>query len=219
MKGTATLSTRQRRILAVIRDFTSEYGYPPTIRQIGEAVGISSTSVVSYNLSVLQRKGYLARDREVSRGLRLVGDEGAEELAGRTVTVPVLGVIAAGEPIPIPDGDFGQIDADTLSLPEDIVADSDRVYALEVRGTSMIDALIDDGDIVIMRHQQTAENGDMVAAWLKDEKATTLKRIYWERDRSLVRLQPANPLMDPIYVHPDDLEIQGRVVGVIRRLA
>jgi len=106
-----------------------------------------------------------------------------------------------------------------VSLPDDIVTDPDRVYALEVRGTSMIDALIDDGDIVIMRHQQTAENGDMVAAWLKDEKATTLKRIYWERDRSLVRLQPANPLMDPIYVHPGDLEIQGKVIGVIRRLA
>jgi repressor LexA len=219
MKDTASLSSRQRRILIVIRDFTAEYGYPPTIRQIGEAVGISSTSVVSYNLSVLQRKGYLTRDRDVSRGLRLVEDRDAEDQIGRAVVVPMLGVIAAGEPIPIPDGDFGQVDADTVSLPDDIVTDPDRVYALEVRGTSMIDALIDDGDIVIMRHQQTAENGDMVAAWLKDEKATTLKRIYWERDRSLVRLQPANPLMDPIYVHPGDLEIQGKVIGVIRRLA
>ena len=135
------------------------------------------------------------------------------------MSVPLVGAIAAGEPIPIPDGDFAQIDADTLNLPSDIVPDAEGVYALEVRGTSMIDALINDGDIVIMRHQQTAENGDMVAAWLKDEKATTLKRIYWERNRSLVRLQPANPLMDPIYVHPGDLEIQGRVIGVIRRLA
>lgn len=223
MKGTGTLTPRQRRIIMVIRDFTAEYGYPPTIRQIGEAVGISSTSVVSYNLSVLQRKGYLTRDRDVSRGLRLVEDEDAEDLAprgeGHTVSVPLVGAIAAGEPIPIPDGDFAQIDVDTLNLPSDIVPDAEGVYALEVRGTSMIDALINDGDIVIMRHQQTAENGDMVAAWLKDEKATTLKRIYWERNRSLVRLQPANPLMDPIYVHPGDLEIQGRVIGVIRRLA
>jgi repressor LexA len=223
MKGTGTLSSRQRRILMVIRDFTAEYGYPPTIRQIGEAVGISSTSVVSYNLSVLQRKGYLTRDRDVSRGLRLVEDRETDELETRpesaAVSVPLLGAIAAGEPIPIPDGDFAQIDADTLHLPTDIVPDAEGVYALEVRGTSMIDALINDGDIVIMRHQQTAENGDMVAAWLKDEKATTLKRIYWERDRSLVRLQPANPLMDPIYVHPGDLEIQGKVIGVIRRLA
>ena len=223
MKGTGTLSSRQRRILMVIRDFTAEYGYPPTIRQIGEAVGISSTSVVSYNLSVLQRKGYLTRDRDVSRGLRLVEDQDTEDLAARAVglavAVPILGAIAAGEPIPIPDGDFSQIDADTLSLSTDIVPDAEGVYALEVRGTSMIDALINDGDIVIMRHQQTAENGDMVAAWLKDEKATTLKHIYWERDRALVRLQPANPLMDPIYVHPGDLEIQGKVIGVIRRLA
>lgn len=222
MKGTSTLSTRQRRILAVIRDFTAEYGYPPTIRQIGEAVGISSTSVVSYNLTVLQRKGYLTRDRDVSRGLRLVEDQEGDDLAERTqvtaVAVPLLGAIAAGEPIPIPDGDFAQIDADTLNLPTDLVPDTEGVYALEVRGTSMIDALINDGDIVIMRHQETAENGDMVAAWLKDEKATTLKRVYWERERSLVRLQPANPLMDPIYVHPDDLEIQGKVIGVIRRL-
>ncbi|HHX43977.1 MAG TPA: transcriptional repressor LexA [Chloroflexi bacterium] len=222
MKGTSTLSTRQRRILAVIRDFTAEYGYPPTIRQIGEAVGISSTSVVSYNLTVLQRKGYLTRDRDVSRGLRLVEDQEGDDLAERTevtaVAVPLLGAIAAGEPIPIPDGDFAQIDADTLNLPTDLVPDTEGVYALEVRGTSMIDALINDGDIVIMRHQETAENGDMVAAWLKDEKATTLKRVYWERERSLVRLQPANPLMDSIYVHPDDLEIQGKVIGVIRRL-
>lgn len=222
MKGTGALSPRQRRILMVIRDFTAEYGYPPTIRQIGEAVGISSTSVVSYNLGVLQRRGYLTRDRDVSRGLRLVEDQDAEDgvgrAAGATVAVPVLGAIAAGEPIPIPDGDFRQIDAETLNLSTDIVPDAEGVYALEVRGTSMIDALISDGDIVIMRHQQTAENGNMVAAWLKDEKATTLKRIYWERGRALVRLQPANPLMDPIYVHPDDLEIQGRVIGVIRRL-
>jgi repressor LexA len=223
MKGTGALTPRQRKILSVIRDFTAEYGYPPTIRQIGEAVDISSTSVVSYNLSVLQRKGYLTRDRDVSRGLRLVEDQDVEDAAPSAevlaVAVPILGAIAAGEPIPIPDGDFRQIDADTLHLPTDIVPDAEGVYALEVRGTSMIDALINDGDIVIMRHQQTAENGDMVAAWLRDEKAITLKRIYWERGRSLVRLQPANPLMDPIYVHPEDLAIQGRVIGVIRRLA
>lgn len=222
MKGASTLSPRQRRILMVIRDFSAEYGYPPTIRQIGEAVGISSTSVVSYNLSVLQRRGYLTRDRDVSRGLRLVEEQVADQPVARAESglsaVPMLGVIAAGEPIPIPEGDFAQIDAETLDLPSALVEDSEGVYALEVRGTSMIDALINDGDIVIMRHQQTAENGDMVAAWLKDEKATTLKRIYWERDRALVRLQPANPLMDPIYVHPADLEIQGKVIGVIRRL-
>lgn len=231
MGDTTKLSARQRRMLRMIRDFVAEYGYPPTIRQIGEVVGISSTSVVSYNLGVLQRKGFLARDPEVSRGLRLVEEEedtgalayaGAAPLDGGSAQasslVPVLGVIAAGEPIPVPEGDFAPADYEQLAIPPDIARNTEEVYALRVRGTSMIDALINDGDIVIMRYQQTAENGEMVAAWIKDEKATTLKRIYWENDHKLVRLQPANPLMGPIYVHPGNLEIQGRVIGVIRYL-
>ena len=231
MGDTTKLSARQRRMLRMIRDFVAEYGYPPTIRQIGEVVGISSTSVVSYNLGVLQRKGFLARDPEVSRGLRLVEEEedtgalayaGAAPLDGGSAQasslVPVLGVIAAGEPIPVPEGDFAPADYEQLAIPPDIARNTEEVYALRVRGTSMIDALINDGDIVIMRYQQNAENGEMVAAWIKDEKATTLKRIYWEHDHKLVRLQPANPLMGPIYVHPSNLEIQGRVIGVIRYL-
>ncbi|MHB0857719.1 MAG: transcriptional repressor LexA [Anaerolineae bacterium] len=224
MQEASNLSQRQLKILQVIREFAAEYGYPPTIRQIGEAVGISSTSVVSYNLSVLQRKGHLVRDQDVSRGLRLVESEDPEEydlsemIAAAPETVPLLGFIAAGEPIPLPDSDFGQTDLERVTVSSEMLRDTTGVYALQVRGTSMIDALIADGDIVLMRHQHTAENGDMVAAWLKDEKATTLKRIYWERNRTTVRLQPANPLMAPIYVHPANLEIQGRVIGVIRRL-
>jgi repressor LexA len=223
------LSSRQNRMLEMIREFVGEFGYPPSIRQIGEAVNISSTSVVSYNLDVLQRKGYLARDPEVSRGLRLVEDDDdalgyaeQEAFQARGVRpqflVPVLGVIAAGEPIPFPDSDFAPTDYEQIALPPDLLRDAEDVYALRVRGTSMIDALINDGDIVIMRHQQSGENGEMVAAWLKDEKATTLKRIYWEQDHKMVRLQPANPLMEPIYVHPSNLEIQGRVIGVLRLL-
>ncbi len=220
MGDTTKLSARQRRMLNMIRDFVGEYGYPPTIRQIGEVVGISSTSVVSYNLGVLQRKGFLARDPEVSRGLRLVeeDDGDVDEYAGPATLIPVLGVIAAGEPIPVPEGDFAPADYEQVSIPPDISRSTEEVYALRVRGTSMIDALINDGDLVIMRYQQNAENGEMVAAWIKDEKATTLKRIYWEHDHKLVRLQPANPLMGPIYVHPSNLEIQGRVIGVIRYL-
>ncbi len=220
MGDTTKLSARQRRMLNMIRDFVGEYGYPPTIRQIGEVVGISSTSVVSYNLGVLQRKGFLARDPEVSRGLRLVEEDDGEvdEYAGPATLIPVLGVIAAGEPIPVPEGDFAPADYEQVSIPPDISRSTEEVYALRVRGTSMIDALINDGDLVIMRYQQNAENGEMVAAWIKDEKATTLKRIYWEHDHKLVRLQPANPLMGPIYVHPSNLEIQGRVIGVIRYL-
>ena len=228
MGSAAKLSARQNQILEMIRDFVAEYGYPPSIRQIGEAVNISSTSVVSYNLGVLQRKGLLARDPEVSRGLRLVDEDEdalptAEQDAyptrecAQVFFVPLLGEIAAGEPLPAPDSDFSPSDYDQIALPPEMARHGD-IYALRVRGTSMIDALIDDGDIVIMRYQQTGENGEMVAAWLKDEKATTLKRIYWEPDRKTVRLQPANPLMQPIYVHAGNLEIQGKVIGVLRLL-
>ncbi|NLG26986.1 MAG: repressor LexA, partial [Chloroflexi bacterium] len=142
-------------------------------------------------------------------------DDGQSDL----VQIPLLGAIAAGEPIPVPEGEFAQVELEQIALTRDMVGgQADDVYALQVRGHSMIDALINDGDLVIMRHQQTAENGDMVAAWLKDEKATTLKRFFWEKDHSRIRLQPANPLMDPIYVHPGNLEIQGRVIGVIRSM-
>jgi len=228
MLGQTSLSARQRRMLEVIREYTDEYGYPPTIREIGELVGISSTSVVSYNLTALQNKGLLARDPEVSRGLRLVDeDEDALPMAEQdgyttregtqVLFVPLLGEIAAGEPLPAPDSDFSPADYDQIALPPEMARHGD-IYALRVRGTSMIDALINHGDIVIMRYQQTGENGEMVAAWLKDEKATTLKRIYWEDDGKTVRLQPANPLMQPIYVHASNLEIQGKVIGVLRLL-
>ena len=224
MRDTTDLSLRQREMLKMIRDFAVEYGYPPTVRQIGKVVGISSTSVVSYNLGVLQRKGYLTRDREISRGLRLIEEEKPAEMKSAPIGahmagIPLLGFIAAGEPLPIPESDFWQSTFERIAVSADIVKNPEEVYALQVRGTSMIDALIGDGDIVIMRHQKDAENGEMVAAWLKDEKATTLKRIYWEKGRSLIRLQPANPTMEPIYVHPSNLEIQGKVIAVIRRLS
>lgn len=223
MESQANLTERQRDMLDFIREYTDEYGYPPTMREIGDSVGISSTSVVSYNLNALERKGYLARDRDVSRGLRLVSegasDQHEEVGSGEFLSIPLLGAIAAGEPLPVFDSNVSLADSDTISVSSEMVGNPRDVYALQVRGDSMIDALINDGDIVIMRHQQTAENGDMVAAWIKDEKATTLKRFYWEPGRKLVRLQPANPTMDPIYVHPRNLDIQGKVIGVIRRLS
>jgi len=180
------LSDRQKRILDTIRECVSSYGYPPTIREIGETVGISSTSVVSYNLNVLQRKGYLTRSRDVSRGLRLIEslpDTVSTAVPAASLSIPLLGIIAAGEPIPVPESGFSPTDSETISVTPDIVKATKDVYALEVHGTSMVDALINDGDIVIMQHRLTAENGDMIAAWLKDEKATTLKRFYWEKDR------------------------------------
>ncbi len=207
------LSERQQRMLQFIRQFTRESRYPPTIREIGRATGISSTSVVNYNLNILEREGLIERDRTISRGIKLV-----ESLAEQVVSIPLLGRIAAGSPLPIPDSssDFGIFGDETIELTRGIVKDTSGIYALQVKGNSMIDALIHDGDIVVMKHQQIAENGDLVAVWLHDEKETTLKRFYLEGDR--VRLQPANPTMKPMYFPASNVEIQGKVVCVIRQL-
>lgn len=210
-----SLSERQSKILSFLKTFTLDNGYPPTIREIGEAVGITSTSVVNYNLDALQRGGHIYRDRTVSRGIRMV--EGLDELTGAVdlVRVPLLGRIAAGEPLRVFPDAFDS-ETDTIELTRDLVPDDEGIYALKVKGTSMIDALINDGDIVVMRHTETANNGDMVAAWLSDREETTLKRFFHEGDR--IRLQPENQTMAPIYVDPDKVDIKGRVVAVIRQL-
>jgi repressor LexA len=209
------LSERQQKMLEFIREFIGEQQFPPSIREIGEQVGISSTSVVKYNLDALEKKGYIERDPEISRGIRLV-----EELFGRVVDliqVPLLGRIAAGSPIPVPDADFSPFGYDTtIELTRDIVKDSKNIYALEVQGDSMIDALIHDGDVVVMRHQQKVENGELAAVWLRDQEETTLKRFYLEG--SQVRLQPANPTMKPMFYPADEVEVMGKVVCVIRQL-
>jgi repressor LexA len=209
------LSERQRRMVEFIREFIREHQFPPTIRQIGEKVGISSTSVVKYNLDALERKGIIERDREISRGIRLV-----ESLIGHMegmIQVPLLGRIAAGAPIPVPDSDFSPFGYDTsIELTRDIVKDAENIYALEVQGDSMIDALIHDGDVVVMRHQPTVENGELAAVWLRDQEETTLKRFYLEGKQ--VRLQPANPTMQPMLYPADSVEVKGKVVCVIRQL-
>ena len=210
------LSERQQKILEFIRDFTSENGYPPTIREIGAAVGISSTSVVNYNLDVLHSEGYIIRNREISRGLRLVESLKRKEAAENVVSIPLLGYIAAGEPIPIPDSGFSIFGYETIELTRDIIKEQEGIYALEVKGHSMIDALINDGDIVIMKHQQEAHNGEMVAVRLRENNETTLKRFYLEGGR--VRLQPANPNLEPIYTDAANVEIQGKVMVVIRQV-
>ena len=216
------LSSRQEGILEFIRGFLEEKGYPPTIREIGRSVGISSTSVVNYNLNALKEKGLLERGKEVARGLRLL-DVGGRTAGRRTLVrdIPILGTIAAGEPLFIPDDSFSTFslsDHETISLTHDIVPQGESIYALRVKGDSMIDALVDDGDIVVLRHQEQAENGEMVAAWIKDRQETTLKRFYREEGRGRIRLQPANPTMSPIYVEPENLEIRGKVMVVIRRV-
>lgn len=220
--NTHGLTDRQVKILQYVWDYTQENGYPPSIREIGHEVEISSTSVVNYNLERLEREGLIERDRRQSRGLRLSTEGMAalsveDELSG-LLSIPLLGVIAAGEPIPIPSTDFSLMGADeTVELARGIFKDTGDLYALRVKGNSMIDALIHDGDVVVMRHARQVENGEMAAVWLKDVEETTLKRIYWEGSR--VRLQPANPTMGPIYVNdPSQVEVRGKVVMVLRHL-
>jgi repressor LexA len=211
------LTTRQKGILEFIGVYVRQHGYPPTIREIGEAVGITSTSVVNYNLNRLAERGYLLRQRDVSRGLRLI--EGSPDIlpAGRLVRIPLAGPIVAGEPVEIGERVFDEEDAIELSrdlLPQ---TQTDNLFALKVRGDSMIDAMVNDGDIVIMRPQHEARDGEMVAAWLTDRDETTLKYFFHESDR--VRLQPANPTMDPIFVDPEVVQIQGKVLLVVRQIA
>ena len=212
-----TLSERQKKILDFLEAFVRENNYPPTIREIGEAVGISSTSVVNYNLNILEKEGYLTRDKIVSRGLKLGNRSAADRAKDDIVHIPLLGRTAAGEPIPIPDSDFPPFGYETIELTRGIIGREEGIYALQVRGNSMIDALIKDGDIVLMEYVSNAENGDMVAAWLKAEKEVTLKRLFRENNR--IRLEPANTQMRPIYTAPDNVEIQGKVITVIRQLA
>jgi len=203
------LSTKQSRILNFLHRFLEERSYPPTIRDIAKGCRISSTSVVEYNLRILEREGYIRRDREVSRGIELG--------ARRIVRVPVIGSIAAGEPIPVPTPDtWSTEETGSLELTEELTRGKEGVYALKVKGTSMIDALIGDGDLVLMQQAATAENGEMVAVWLKMEREATLKRFYLDEGR--VRLQPANEEMQPIYADAANVAIQGRVIGVIRKL-
>jgi repressor LexA len=214
------LSDRQGRMLDFIKNFSMESGYPPSIREIGSAVGISSTSVVNYNLNRLVEEGYISRDQHVSRGLRLT-DKFAEvtQQVVDTIRIPLLGRIFASEPVPMPGTDspmFGVEDA--IEITRDMIPSSgEGLFALEVQGDSMIDAMVSDGDIVVMKSDPDWRNGDMVAVWLEDKEETTLKHIYREGDR--VRLQPANPTMGPIYVeNPQHLRVQGKVMLVVRQM-
>ena len=202
MKG---LSTKQQKIIEFLRRFIREKDYPPSIRDIQEACGISSTSVVDYNLKALERMGYIHRDREVSRAIELLDGSGRRP---RMIAVPVVGQIAAGQPIPVPEASVDY--SETVEITEEMARGKENIYALRVKGTSMMDALVNDGDIIILEQASSPENGEMVAAWLKSEQEATLKRFYREGDR--VRLQPANEAVEPIYTDADNIEIQGKVL-------
>ena len=210
------LSPRQQRILEFIRDFMDEHQFPPTVRDIQAGCEISSTSVVDYNLHILQRGQHLRRLPEVSRGIELL-DGGPRGSRRDIARVPVLGSIAAGQPLPIPSGDSWHTEElENIDLPSSLTKGKSDVYALRVKGTSMIDALVADGDLVLLEPIVQPENGDMVAAWLTDREEATLKRFYMEGN--MVRLQPANATMEPITVPGENVAVRGRVVGVIRTM-
>ena len=210
---------RRQRILDCIAQTVEERGYPPSVREIADAVGLASTSAVHHHLIALERDGLLERGGKHSRALRLIGRSSTAAEPSKvtpfrmpverdTLALPVMGEIAAGQPI-----EAYADSAETLEVPASMEARPDS-YVLRVRGKSMIDALIDDGDFVIVQPQATARDGDIVVALLEDN-GVTLKRYFREQDR--IRLQPANAEMEPIYA--TDVQIQGKVVGVIRRLS
>jgi repressor LexA len=211
---------RKQKILETIARTVAERGYPPSVREIADAVGLASTSAVHHHLLALQREGLLERGSHSSRALRLTRPEPVpRRVADRRVTpfrmpverdvltLPVLGEIAAGQPI-----EAYADSTETLDVPGSMQA-RDGSYVLRVRGKSMIDALIDDGDYVVVQPQATARDGDIVVALLEDN-GVTLKRFFREKDR--IRLQPANASMEPIYA--SEVQVQGKVVGVIRKL-
>ena len=213
----AVLKGRQQQILDFIRDYHLDRSYMPSIRDIQNACEISSTSVVDYNLRLLERDGYVRRSPEISRGLELVG-EGDSTSTFELFEIPVLGSIAAGEPIPVPESEGWRSEgSETITIPPELATrNPENMFALRVKGYSMIDALITDGDVVVLTPTTQVHNGEMVAAWLPLEETATLKRFYLEGNN--VRLQPENVQMDPIMVPAANVQVHGKVVGVIRRL-
>ncbi len=225
------LSDKHKRVLDVLSLYTEQHGYPPSIREMCTRANISSTSVANYYLDRLEELGYIERDRQVARGIRVIKGhdeqsniiEKAQEViqaAGQKldelISIPMVGQIVASEPVTsFSDQPGTMIDVARSLLP---TQNDDDLFALTVSGDSMIDAMVNDGDIVIMRPpKDNVKNGEMVAVWLNDKDETTLKYFY--RENGGVRLQPANPTMDPIYIDdPSTVEIQGQVVMVVRQL-
>ena len=230
----SSLSDRQQRILEYIITIMKLQDFPPSIREIGQAVGISSTSVVNYNLAKLEDLDLLSRRKEVSRGLTLNWDNLLDlgfknnELESEDVVVaveppytngffqvPVLGHIAAGEPIQVDPAQPTTADH-WVKVDSDNHQNSEQLFALQVQGDSMIDASVLNGDIVVLRHQGAADDGDMVAAWIEGDEETTLKYLF--REGKNVRLQPANPNYPPIIRDANRVRIAGKVVSVVRNL-
>ncbi len=197
------LTKRQREILDYLNDFIQQHGYAPSLEEIGRRFGLSSLATVHKHLTNLQEKGFIKRAWNRSRSVEMV----PARLGGRAVELPMLGYVAAGAPIEAVTG------TETLAVPEDLVGKKDS-YVLRVKGDSMIDEQIRDGDFVIVEDRKVASNGEMVIALLAGSDVT-LKKFYREQDQ--VRLQPANPTMAAIVVAATDVQVQGVVIGVMRR--
>ncbi|CAN5579250.1 MAG: transcriptional repressor LexA [Acidobacteria bacterium] len=197
------LTKRQREILDYLNEFIQQHGYAPSLEEIGRKFGLSSLATVHKHLTNLEEKGFIRRSWNRSRSVEMV----PMRTGGRAVELPMLGYVAAGSPIEAVVG------GDTIAVPEDMVGKRDT-YVLRVKGDSMIDEQIRDGDYVIVEDRHTADNGEMVIALLNGADVT-LKKLYREHGR--IRLQPANPAMQPILVAADQVQVQGVVVGVMRR--
>lgn len=203
------LYPRERQLLDFISQFIQRFGYAPTLKEIGEAMGMNSPATVHEHIDRLRIKGYIKKLDGTSRGLEVVKNGYRAGSTEAAVELPVLGLIAAGAPLePYTDPNF------YISVAPTMLAASKPSYVLQVKGTSMIDEGILDGDYVVIQHQQEAQNGDIVVALLPNGLAT-LKRIYFEKER--IKLMPANATMSPIYT--THVKIQGKVVGLIRRFS
>ena len=196
---------KQSAILDFLQSYTEANGRPPTHEDIRRQFGLSTKSLVAYHLKALETAGLIERTREVSRGIRLT------HAAPRTISLPVYGTIQAGPPV-----ESAEVE-EAIELTRDIVSETDGLYGLRVRGDSMRDALVHDGDIVVLKHQREARNGEMVAVRIADRDQYTLKHFF--RENGHVRLKAANPAYEDILLHPSVVEVQGRVVAVIRRMA
>jgi len=201
------LTNRQQEVLEGIHQIISEKGYPPTVRDIGQRLGLRSSCTVQRHLEALERKGYIKRDRTKARSVEIIQAPDPTMIPVPMVPVPVIGAVAAGQPILA----LENIE-EVFPLPRDIVKD-DQCFMLKVEGDSMIEAGIFDGDYVVVRQQPDAEDGDIVVALLEDE--ATVKRLHRRRNR--IHLEPANKKMKPIVA--DDVQIVGRVLMSIRRYA
>jgi repressor LexA len=217
------ISERQTKILEFIRKFIDDHGFPPSVRDIQEGLQprVSSTSVVDYNLKALEERGQSRRGKGISRAIELVENGNGHRNNPAVFRIPVAPTpIAAGSPIPVLQDVLASTE-DMLDVSQMLLgryaAHPESLYALRVKGRSMIEDLINDGDVVIVLAQETAEVGQTVVAWLRNEQEATLKRFYLEPD-GRVRLQPANETMNPIFTEADNLEVKGRVVGVLRHV-